>query len=51
MTETFSVECPGCNDPKTPLSTNAQTIGIHCSCGVTATVDVEAQSVSDWWER
>ena len=51
MTETFSVDCLGCGTQKCHLSTNASQIGIHCSCGVTASVDIEAQAIGDWWER
>ena len=51
MTETFEVECPGCGTTKGPISVHAGTVGIHCSCGVTASVDIEAQAIADWWER
>jgi hypothetical protein len=27
------------------------TVGIHCSCGVTATIDIGAQKIDEWWER
>ncbi|WP_179235242.1 hypothetical protein [Halorubrum ezzemoulense] len=51
MTEIFYVECPGCAESKGPITTHAGTLGIHCSCGVSARVDIEAQEISDWWER
>ena len=51
MTETFEVDCPGCGTQKRYLSTNASQIGIHCSCGVSASVDVEAQAIDEWSAR
>ncbi|MCG1008398.1 hypothetical protein [Halorubrum lacusprofundi] len=51
MTETFDVDCPGCGDTSRAISVDTQNVGIHCSCGVTASVDVEAQAIDDWWER
>ena len=51
MTESFDVECPGCGKMKGPITTNPGTVGIHCSCGVSASGDIEAQEIGDWWER
>jgi hypothetical protein len=51
MTESFSVDCPGCGTTKGPITTHAGTVGIHCSCGVTASVDIEAQEIDSWEER
>jgi len=42
---------PGCGDTSRAISVDTQNVGIHCSCGVTASVDVEAQAIDDWWER
>ncbi|MDB2283675.1 hypothetical protein PM038_00095 [Halorubrum ezzemoulense] len=51
MTETFDIECPGCGKTKGPITTHPGTVGIHCSCGVSATVDIENQTVDEWQER
>ena len=51
MTETFYVECPGCGKTKGPITTHPGTVGIHCSCGVTSTVNVDTMKISEWWER
>jgi hypothetical protein len=51
MTESFSVECPGCGETKGPITTHAGTVGIHCSCGVTSSVDIGAREIGDWWDR
>jgi len=51
MTETFSVECPGCGKTSRAITVDTQSVGIHCSCGVTASVDVNAQAIDDWWKR
>lgn len=51
MGEIYSVNCPGCGKTKGPISEHVATVGIHCSCGVTSTVDIEAQEIGDWWER
>jgi len=51
MVETFSVDCPGCGETKGPITTHPGTVGIHCSCGVTFTVDVDAQAIDTWKER
>ncbi|WP_017344592.1 hypothetical protein [Halorubrum sp. T3] len=51
MAETFYVECPGCGETKGADHHNPGTVGIHCSCGVSASVDIEAQAIGDWWER
>ena len=51
MTESVNVECPGGGETKGPITTNAGTVGIHCSCGVTSSFDIEAQAIDDWWER
>ena len=41
MTETFDVDCPGCGDTTRAITTDTKSVGIHCSCGVTASVDVD----------
>ena len=51
MTETFAVECPGCGETKGAMTDHPGTIGVHCSCGVTFSVDIEARDVDEWWER
>jgi len=51
MTETFDVKCPGCGTTKPAITTTTKTATIHCSCGVTSRVDIEAQEIGDWWER
>ena len=51
MTETFDLNCPGCGDTIPAISVHTQSLGKHCSCGVTAIVDVDAREVDDWWER
>lgn len=51
MTETFDVECPGCGETKEPITTHVGTVGIHCSCGVSASVDIEVREIDDWQER
>ncbi|MDB2226053.1 hypothetical protein PM023_15485 [Halorubrum ezzemoulense] len=51
MAETFSVDCPGCGKEKGPITTHPGTVGIHCSCGVTSSVDVDGKGVDEWWER
>ena len=48
---TFAVDCPGCGTEKAHMTTQSKTIGVHCGCGVTFTVDVDKQVVEDWWER
>jgi len=47
----FSVSCPSCGIEKAHMTTQSSQIGVHCSCGVTFTVDVDEQTVDDWWER
>ena len=32
-------------------ATHPSSVGIHCSCGITATVDIGAQEIDEWWER
>lgn len=51
MGEIFAIECPGCGEMKDHMTDTADTIGVHCSCGVSFAVDVEAQAVGEWWER
>jgi len=51
MSETFAVDCPGCGTTKDHMSDTATQIGVHCSCGVTFTVDIEARDVDEWHER
>jgi hypothetical protein len=51
MGEIFRVNCPGCGEEKGPITTYPGTVGIHCSCGITATVDIGAQEIDEWWER
>jgi hypothetical protein len=51
MGEIFAVRCPGCGEEKKHMSDTADTIGVHCSCGVSFSVDIDAQEVADWWER
>ena len=48
---TFAVDCPGCEASKEHMSPGAAQIGVHCSCGVTFTVNIAEQTVDDWWER
>ncbi|WP_158294455.1 hypothetical protein [Halorubrum sp. GN11GM_10-3_MGM] len=48
---TFAVDCPGCEASKEHMTTQSNQIGVHCSCGVTFTVDIDGQTVDDWWER
>lgn len=48
---TFSVDCPGCGKTKPHMTTTAKTIGVHCSCGISFSVDVEEQTVDESWER
>ena len=47
----FRVNCPGGGEEKGPITTHPGTVGIHCSCGITATVDIGAQEIDEWWER
>ncbi|WP_161781693.1 hypothetical protein [Halorubrum coriense] len=51
MTETFHLKCPGCGTEKAPFTTHDGTIGVHCSCGVSFNVDIEARQVGEWWVR
>jgi hypothetical protein len=51
MGEIFRVNCPGCGQQKGPIAMHPGTVGIHCSCGVTATIDIGAQKIDEWWER
>lgn len=51
MTETFCVSCPGCGKEKKHMTDRAETIGVHCSCGVTFSVDIKARDVDEWSER
>jgi uncharacterized Zn finger protein len=48
MTETLYVECPGCGEKKRPITTHHGTVGIHCSCGVASTADIEEQKIGEW---
>ena len=41
----FRVNCPNCGEEKSPITTHLGTVGIHCLCGVTATVDIGAQEI------
>ncbi|WP_158293602.1 hypothetical protein [Halorubrum sp. GN12_10-3_MGM] len=45
---TFAVDCPGCGVSKEHMTTQSDQIGVHCSCGVTFTVDINEQTVGDW---
>ena len=47
----FAVDCPGGGVSKEHMTTQSNQIGVHCSCGVTFTIDVDEQTVDDWWER
>jgi len=47
----FAVDCPGCGTEKGHMTTTASQIGVHCSCGVSFSVDIEEQTVADWRER
>ncbi|MFC7323280.1 hypothetical protein ACFQMF_01670 [Halorubrum rutilum] len=51
MADTFSVDCPGCGTTKGPMTDHAGTIGVHCSCGVSFSVDIEARDIDEWQER
>ncbi|WP_176451138.1 hypothetical protein [Halorubrum sp. Ea1] len=51
MAEAFAVECPGGGETKGHMSDHAGTIGVHCSCGVSFSVDIEARDVDEWWKR
>lgn len=51
MAETFAIDCQGCGETKSLITTHHGTIGIHRSRGVTSTVDIEVQEIGDWWER
>lgn len=51
MAEIFAVDCPGCGETKKHMTDHAGQIGVHCSCGISFTVDVDDQAVADWWER
>jgi hypothetical protein len=51
MGDIFRVNCPGCGEEKGSITTHPGTVGIHCSCGITATVDIGAQEIDEWWER
>ncbi|MFC5278662.1 hypothetical protein ACFPM1_07825 [Halorubrum rubrum] len=51
MAEHFSVACPGCGEEKKHMTDHAGQIGVHCSCGVSFSVDIEARDVNEWWER
>jgi hypothetical protein len=51
VTETFDVVCQGCGKPIRAISVDTQSVAIHCSCGVSASADIEAQNIDDWWER
>ncbi|WP_166377430.1 hypothetical protein [Halorubrum sp. BOL3-1] len=48
---TFAVNCPGCGVSKEHMTTTANKIGVHCSCGISFSVNIEEQTVDDWWER
>ena len=43
MGEIFRVNCPGCGEEKGPIAMHPGTVGIHCSCGISATVDISTQ--------
>ena len=45
--ERFSVECPGCGEPKRHYTTLAEYIGHSCRCGTTFSIDPERQSVGE----
>lgn len=51
MSETFSINCPGCGEEKEHMTDRAGTIGVHCSCGVSFSVDIKARDVDEWWRR
>lgn len=51
MGDIFRVNCPGCGQEKGPITTHPGSVGIHCSCGITATADISAQEIDEWWER
>jgi hypothetical protein len=51
MGDIFRVNCPGCGEEKGSITTHPGTVGIHCSYGVTSTVDVEAKGIGEWWDR
>ena len=51
MIETFDVDCPGCGDTTRAITTDTKSVGIHCSCGVTARVDIDAREVGEWERR
>ena len=51
MAETFAVNCPRCGEPKKHMTDHAGQIGVHCSCGVSFSVDIDAKKIDDWWER
>jgi len=51
MGDIFRVNCPGCRKEKGPITTHPATVGIHYSCGITATVGIGAQEINEWWDR
>ena len=51
MVNIFRVKCPGCEEEKGPITTHPDSVGIHCSCGITAIVDIDAQEIDEWWKR
>ena len=51
MTETFSIDCPGCGKTTRAISVDMQPVGSHCSSGVTTIVDIDAKAIDDRWER
>ena len=45
MGDIVRVNCPGCGEGKGPITTHPGTVGILCSCGITATVDIGTQEI------
>jgi hypothetical protein len=43
MCDILPVNCPGCGEEKGPITTHLGIVGIHCSCGITAIVDISTQ--------
>jgi len=43
----FRVNCPEGGEVKDPITTHPGTVGIHCSCGISATVDIGTQDAEE----
>jgi len=47
MGDIFRINCLGCGEENGPITTHPGTVGIHCSCGITTTVDISTQKIDE----